>query len=150
MKLFHARDFTGAVRIFEQAANGPSREVAHVARQHVRMCQQRLAKMIPALKGPEDYYNYGVSLINRRQLSTAEETLKRALEQAPNADHVYYALSICRGLQGDLDQAAKFLEQAIRLDPKNRMIARNDPDLLEFGRRSPVRELVFAEKKESA
>jgi hypothetical protein len=41
------------------------------------------------------------------------------------------------------------MEKAIRLDPKNRSIARTDQDFLEFGRVSPLREIVFGERKET-
>lgn len=150
MKLFHERKFVEAAKEFEQAASGPGRDLAHSARVHLRMCRQRLAHSEPDLQTPEDHYHYAVGLLNQRRLEEAESHLRVAVEQRPNADYVHYALALCRGLQGDLAQAAQYLEQAIRIDPKNRIIARNDPDFLEFAKEPPVRDLVFADKKEPA
>jgi tetratricopeptide (TPR) repeat protein len=149
MKLFHSRDFAGALELFEKAAQGPSREMAHTAKVHARMCAQRLGKLIPELRGVEDVYHYVTGLISQRKLSEAEKQLRQVMDGSEDKDFLHYAMSLVRGLQGDLSGAAKHMEQAIRLDPKNRMIARTDQDFLEFGRHSPLRELVFGEKKES-
>lgn len=150
MRLFHARDFAGALSLFEKAAAGASREMAHAARLHVRMCSQRLGKLTPELRTAEDVYHYVTGLISERKLVEAEKQLRLAMDGSPEKDFLHYAMSLVRGLSGDLNTAAKHMEQAIRLDPKNRMIARTDQDFLEFGRHSPLRELVFGEKKESA
>ena len=148
MKLFHKRDFAAALTLFEQAAAGDNREVSHVARQHANMCRQRLASLSPVLKSSEDYYHHGIDLIGTRKLNEARTILAKAAELDPQADHIQYAMGICLGLAGDLENAARHISNAIRLEPKNRMIARTDPDFLVFGRQSPLRELVFSEKKE--
>jgi len=149
MRLFHARDFAGALALFEKSAEGPNREMAHASRLHARMCSQRLGKLIPELRSAEDVYHYVTGLISQRKLGEAERQLRQAMDGSQDKDFLHYAMSLVRGLQGDLNSAAKHMEQAIRLDPKNRMIARTDQDFLEFGRHSPLRELVFGEKKES-
>jgi Tfp pilus assembly protein PilF len=150
MKHFHARDFAAARKLFEQAAEGPSREMAHTARLHARMCEQRLAQSRPEIRNPEELYLYSIGLINRRQLPEAENALRRALEQAPQADHVHYAMALVRGLQGNLEEASRFLARAIEINPQNRIIARNDPDFLEFGRQAPLKEMVFSDAPLSA
>ncbi len=148
MNLFHRRDFRAALDLFTQAEAGSSRDIAHAARQHRRMCEQRLADLKPDLRTADDYYHYGIGLIAQRKLDAAREALGKAAEMAPRAGHIFYALAIGFGLSGDLETAARHLSTAIEIDPKNRSIARTDPDFLEFGRCSPVRELVFLEKKE--
>lgn len=148
MKLFHARDFKQALDWFEKATEGPNREMAHAARLHARMCAQRLGRFVPELRTLDDVYQYVTGLISQRKLVEAEKQLHRVMDSAPAKDFLHYAMSLVRGLQGDLDGAAKHMEQAIRLDPRNRIIARTDQDFLEFGRHSPLRELVFGEKKE--
>ncbi|MCS7023436.1 MAG: tetratricopeptide repeat protein [Bryobacteraceae bacterium] len=148
MKAFHARDFQTAKRLFEQSLSGLSREMAHVARLHIRMCEQRLNHSEPVLRTPDELYHYAVGLMNQRRLEEAEGKLRKALEAAPNSDYIHYALGIVCGLRGNLDEAAKHLSRAIEIDPRNRSLARSDQDFLEFGKNSPLRELVFGEKKE--
>ncbi len=148
MNLFHRRDFSAAIELFAQAAEGGNREVAHAARQHLNMCRQRLAAQSPDLHSAEDHYQYGIGLIALRKLDEARKILAKAAELNPTAGHIQYSFGICLGLSGDLPAAARHISLAIQIDPKNRSIARTDPDFLEFGRYSPVREVVFPEKKE--
>ncbi|MBS1826621.1 MAG: hypothetical protein JST93_15000 [Acidobacteria bacterium] len=148
MNLFHKRDFRAALPLFAEAAGGPNVSIAHTAKQHVRICEQRLGTPAPELHTAEDYYHYGIGLIASRKLEEAAQVLRKAAELDPRAGHVQYSLGISLGLAGDLQGAARHLGTAIQLDSKNRSIARSDPDFLEFGRYSPVRELVFLEKKE--
>lgn len=148
MKAFHARDFATARKLFELVLEGPSREMAHVARLHIRMCDQRLATIEPELRTPDEIYHYAVGLINQRRLPEAEAKLRQALDSLPDSDYVHYALGITRGLQGDIQDAYKHLARSMQLDGRNRSLARSDPDFQEFGRQSPFRELVISEKKE--
>lgn len=148
MRSFHARDFASAKKLFEQAVGGLSREMAHVARLHIRMCEQRLARSEPELRTPDELYHYAVGLINQRRLEEAETKLRKALEGAPKSDYIHYALGITRGLRGDLEEAAEHIGRAIELDPRNRTLARSDHDFLEFGKNPPVRELVFGERRD--
>ena len=68
MKLFHARKLKEARELFLQAVDGPERDVAQRARLHVAMCDQRLQQAPVNLGSAEDYYNYGVALINARHV----------------------------------------------------------------------------------
>lgn len=144
--LFHARDFRKALQLFQRSAEGPNLEMAHSARLHARMCEQRIDQGAPQLGTAEDYYNYAIALINRRQLPEAERQLQEALRLAPGADHLYYALALCRGLQGDFAAARAHLKRAIEIEPRNRILARNDPDFRELAAEPPLRELLFPER----
>lgn len=144
--LFHKRDFGKAGTFFEKAAAGPVREVAHSARVHARICAQQTENASLKLSTAEDYYNYGIALLNRRDLDQACESLKRAAGLAPEQDHVFYALALCFGLKGDMDQAYSNLKRAVELDPRNRAQARNDPDFAEFVHRRPLEEFLFPER----
>lgn len=131
MELFHARDFRRARDQFEKAASGPNREIVFSARTHQRMCEQRLEKPAPSLETAEDYYNYGVALTNERRLDEARKHLEKAASMR-SADHYEYALALCLGLAGEIDQAAAHLRRAIELDARNRVAVRNDADFSEL------------------
>ena len=73
--------------------------------------------------------------------------LQRALEQEPNADHVYYALALCCGLSGDPQGAYENLRRAIEIEPLNRMRAKQDPDLASISQQPPLDRLLFPGKK---
>jgi tetratricopeptide (TPR) repeat protein len=146
-KLFHARSFAPAKELFEQAARGPERGVAHRAQSHADMCARRLERPIPTLESAEDFYNYGVALINTGKIAEARETLHKALAMAPNADHIHYALGLAQALSGDLDRAYENLKRAIEIEPRNRIIARQDADLAPLAGQPPFYGLLYPEKK---
>ncbi|MFN0100981.1 MAG: hypothetical protein ACKV2U_02705 [Bryobacteraceae bacterium] len=143
MKLFHKREFQGALPLFDEASKGIDVSIAHTAQLHARMCRQRLEKDSPQLKTSEDNYAYGVALAGRRELTGAEKYLQRALQLAPRADHILYSLALVKGLQGDIPSAAGFLSRAIEIQPANRSTARADPDFHDLLRHQPIRELVY-------
>jgi len=144
--LFNARKFAQARELFAKAAAGPNKEMAHNADLHVRMCDSRLEKPVVQLKTVEELYNFGVAMINTRSLADAQQHLEAALKLAPEADYVYYALALCRGLAGDLDGAHGNLKRAIELEPRNRISARQDADFAGIINQPQIQQLLFPEK----
>jgi tetratricopeptide (TPR) repeat protein len=147
--LFHSGEFQPAGELFRKAARGPNREMAHVALLHARMCERRLAAAEMTPRSADEHYNIAVALINQGRLEPAERHLQEALAQTPDSDHLYYVLSLCHGLGGDLAGAYDHLKRAIELRPQNRIAARNDPDFAEIGQQPPLVELLYPERAES-
>jgi tetratricopeptide (TPR) repeat protein len=147
MRLFHARQFKEARELFVQAIRGPECDVANRAQLHLAMCDRRLQQITISLGSAEDYYNYGVALINSRNLAEARAHLEKALELSPAADHVHYALALAQALSGDLAGAQQNLKRAIELEPRNRLIARQDADFAPLANQPPLDALIYPEKK---
>ncbi len=147
MKLFHAGRFNEARDRFQQAVTGPERDVANRARMHIAMCDRRLQQTTVSLRSAEDYYNYGVALINSRNVAEACTHLEKALEIAPASDHIHYALALAQALGGHFAQAHDNLKRAIELEPRNRLIARQDADFAPLANQPPFDALIYPEKK---
>ena len=147
VKLFHARKLREARELFTQAVEGPERDIAHRAQLHVAMCDRRLEHAAVSLGSAEDYYNYGVALMNARNVAAAREHLETALRLAPGSDHIHYALGLAQALAGDLTAAHENLKRAIDLEPRNRIIARQDADLAPLAGQPPFDALLYPEKK---
>ena len=147
MKLFHARQLKEARELFVHAVRGPERDIANRAQLHIAMCDRRLLEVTVSLRSAEDYYNYGVALINSRSLTEARANLEKSLQMSPNADHVHYALSLAQALDGDLSGAQQNLKRAIELEPRNRLIARQDADFAPLAHQPPFDALIYPEKK---
>ena len=81
------------------------------------------------LKTADEFYNYGIQLVNERRLDEAQQSLKRALKLQPKAGHIHLATAVLKALQADPAAAYQSLKKAIELDGRNRVLARNDPDL---------------------
>jgi tetratricopeptide (TPR) repeat protein len=147
MKLFHARKLQEARDLFQTASGGPERDVAQRARLHIAMCDRRLQKATVNLGSAEDHYNYGVALINSRNIGEARKHLERALEMAPGSDHIHYALALAQALSGDVLNAHENLKRAIELEPRNRIMARQDADFAPLANQPPFDALLYPEKK---
>jgi tetratricopeptide (TPR) repeat protein len=147
MKLFHSRNLKDARDFFRQATEGPERDIANRARMHMAMCDQRLQRATIDLGSAEDYYNYGVALLNTRNVAEARKHLEKALQLSPGSDHIHYALAAAQALGGDGAAAFENLKRAIELDPRNRLIARQDADLNHLANQPPFDTLLYPEKK---
>jgi len=148
MRFFHARKFKEArERFAEAAAGGPERDVAQRARLHIAMCDRRLQQAPVSLGSAEDYYNYGVALINSRNVAEARTHLEKAIQIAPGSDHIHYALALAQALSGDVTNACENLKRAIELEPRNRIIARQDADFGPLAHQPPFDALLYPEKK---
>ena len=147
IKLFHLRKFQEARNLFVAAIGGAERDIANRAQLHISMCDRRLLQATVNLRSAEDYYNYGVALINSRNLTEARSHLEKAIEMSPGADHIHYALALAQALDGDINNAQQNLKRAIELEPRNRLIARQDADFAPLANQPPFDALIYPEKK---
>ncbi len=127
-RLFRSQSYPLAKTAFELAIDGPQRELTHNARLHVAMCERRMQSSQVDFSTAEEHYNYAISRLNVRDLSVARRHFEAALAMAPSGDHIFYGLSLCCGLGGDYQGCYENLKRAIDLQPRNRLVARQDPD----------------------
>jgi tetratricopeptide (TPR) repeat protein len=148
MRLFHLRNLKDARELFQLAAAGPERDVANRATLHLSMCNQRLHQPAPVdLGSSEEYYNYGVAVLNTRNAAEARTHLEKALQMSPGADHILYALALAQAIGGDYASAYDNLKRAIELEPRNRSLARQEADFVHLASQPPFDGLLFPEKK---
>jgi tetratricopeptide (TPR) repeat protein len=147
IQLLHKRSFREAKEMFEKARIGPNLEIAVNATTHVRMCERRLAAPLPEPKSAEEHYNYAIALINLRNLEEARRHVEIALKMEPRADHVHYAMGVCMALSGDAQGAYDSLKRAIELQPRNRMVARQDSDLEGVSHHPRIGKLLYPEQE---
>ena len=127
-RLFRSQSFPQAKAAFELAIDGPQRELTHNARLHVSMCERRMQSSQVDFATAEEHYNYAIARLNTRDLPVARRHFEAALAMAPGGDHIFYGLALCCGLGGDYQGCYENLKRAIDLQPRNRLIARQDPD----------------------
>lgn len=131
---------------FLDAAKGPVHPISDKARSYVQVCERRTANVGIELHTAEDHFNYGVERLNARDVDRAKHHLGRALLLEPRADHILYTMALCCGLAGDGAGAYDNLKRAIELEPRNRILARQDPEFAALVLQLPVlRPLLSAE-----
>ena len=86
IQLLHKRNYSQAKEMFEKARQGPSLEISSNAQSHVRMCERRMAAPPPEPKSAEEFYNFGVALINLRKLDQARRHLIALFDIFPPGD----------------------------------------------------------------
>jgi tetratricopeptide (TPR) repeat protein len=129
VKLFNARRFDQAFALFKEVSEGPHPTLRHRAGVHTKICRQHQQANKVLLKTAEEFYNYGIKLMNERSLDEADRHLKSALKLEPKAGHIHFARAILGALRGDRERSYESLKRAVELDPHNRYLARNDADL---------------------
>jgi tetratricopeptide (TPR) repeat protein len=150
VQLFSQRKLHEACASFKEAAKGPAPHIADKARSYERVCEQRTAAAETPICTAEDHFNHGVERLNARDVERARQHFDRALTLQPDADHVLYTMALCCGLAGDGDGAYENLKRAIDLEPRNRILARQDPEFLALFSQVPaLRSLLVSDHPES-
>jgi hypothetical protein len=144
MKLFSSGDYAEARALFDVAGSGPSISVGESAQMYARMCAQRIERAQPQLQTPDDFYNYGISLINSRRYEEARAPLQQAVSLSPQP-HYCYALALAEGHSGALAASAAQLRRAVEADPAIRSVARRDADFAPLLHHQQIREALAAE-----
>jgi len=83
-------------------------------------------------------------------MEVARRHLDRALAMEPEGEHILFTLALCCGLVGDGAGACENLKRAIALEPKNRILARQDPEFSALAQQLPaLRALLTSESADS-
>ena len=144
VQLFSQRKLLEACACFKEAAKGPAPHIADKARSYERVCEQRTAVAETPISTAEDHFNYGVERLNARDVERARQHFDHALTLQPDADHVLYTMALCCGLAGDGAGAYENLKRAIELEPRNRILARQDPEFLALFSQVPALRTLLA------
>jgi tetratricopeptide (TPR) repeat protein len=145
LRALQERKFERAKNLFQKVVSGGPRELADRAKVHLNTCIQHLEQASTNFRGPEEHYDYAVSLINVGDYVGAREHLDRILKQAPKADYAWYGMAVLDCLTGHFAEALKGLGEAIRLNPANRFQARNDSDFNNLADDPRFTELLYPE-----
>jgi tetratricopeptide (TPR) repeat protein len=145
--LVHQQKYQRAKQELEKVIAGPSKELADRAQMHLRVAEQRMARIAEHNpRTPEDHYQQGVTMMNLGRWDEAREHLERAQKLAPKADFVFYAMAALDCLTGEADSAMSNLKTAIELRPENRYHARNDEDFAFLQEDPRFTELLYPER----
>ncbi len=125
IKALYAKKYAQAEKLLAQAeSDALQNDVANHARRYLAAARSRLAE---ARKSRTDPYLEAVYLRNQGNFAAALEICSRGGRQGKDERFAHLAASI-HALTGEMDKAAKLLELAIRLNPRNRVLAFHDSD----------------------
>ncbi len=143
---FQAHEYGQATEILRVilAAYPEEKELHERVRLYLQMCERQLAAQREMPQTLEERLYAATLAINAGALSEAAGHLESARKQDPDHDQALYMLAIVHAQQGNLTEAAELLQRAVEINPENRSIARNDPNLDALRGQSSVRSLFEA------
>ena len=119
------------------------RELQERSHLYLRVCERETARRPATPQTPQEQVYAATVALNAGDAATALEHLRRALSGAPDSDHAHYIMAVALTARGgDSVQAVEHLRQAITLNPENRALARQDPDLEPLRFTDEFRDLV--------
>lgn len=105
------------------------RELVERARLYLRVCERETSRQPATPTTPEERVYAATVSLNSGDHEAALDHLTRALRDDPESDHAHYIMAVALSMRGRADAALDHLRQAIALNPDNRSLAKQDPDL---------------------
>jgi len=121
-------------------------EVTARARTYLNIAESRLRTEISLPRDADSLYDRGVIELNRGDYVAAQEMFERALKREPEAAHIFYGLAATRSRLGSVETALQALQRALELQPKLRLRAQHDQDLVLLRNDPEFERLVFASR----
>ena len=143
LRAMQEHKFDKAKAALQKVVGGPSKELADRAAVHLSICNQHLERTTNQFKGPEEHYDYAISLMNVGDYVSAREHLEKLSKQVPKADYVAYGLAALDCLTGHVEDSLRHLDEAIRLNATLRFQARNDSDFHNLAEDPRFTELLY-------
>ena len=124
-------DFEGAAGFFRTVLERypDERELLERARLYLRVCERETSRQPPVPKTAAERVYLATVALNSGDQAGALDHLQRALIEEPDSDHAHYIMAVALGMRNRADEALEHLRRAIALNPDNRSLARQDPDL---------------------
>jgi tetratricopeptide (TPR) repeat protein len=124
-------DFSGAASYFRTVLERypEERELLERARLYLRVCERETSRRPAEAKTPAERVYAATVALNSGDHTGALDHLQRALGEDPESDHAHYIMAVALGMRNRADEALEHLQQAIALNPENRGLAKQDPDL---------------------
>jgi len=146
VRALQRHDYAGAAEHFRSVVQRfpDERELLERARLYLRVCERETANRPNEPRTPQERIYAATVSLNAGDANGALAHLRRALADDPENDHGHYIMAVTLTDQGQHREAIGFLRQAIELNPDNRSLARQDPDLAVLRETNGCRELLDA------
>jgi len=96
---------------------------------YLNICQRQATRREAAPQTIDERLYAATLAINGGQYDQAIAHLRLVRDEDPDNDHAIYMLAVAHAQRDEHAEAVAHLERAIALNPENRALARNDPDL---------------------
>jgi tetratricopeptide (TPR) repeat protein len=131
VRALQRHDYEGAATQFRSIIERypEERELQERSQLYLRVCERETARRPPTPQTAQERVYAATVALNAGDTGGALDHLRRALADAPDSDHAHYIMAVALASKGEPAQSLEHLRQAIALNPENRALARQDPDL---------------------
>jgi tetratricopeptide (TPR) repeat protein len=105
------------------------KELHERVRLYLNICQRQAEQRLMSPQTVDERLYAATLSINGGQYDQAIAHLRLVRDEDPDNDHALYMLAVAHAQRDEHAEAIAHLERAIALNPENRALARNDPDL---------------------
>jgi Tfp pilus assembly protein PilF len=131
LQALQRRDFAASAEALRNVIERypDERELLERARLYLKVCERELEPKEPAPKTADEWVYAATVALNAGDEATALRHLQRALTEDARHDHAHYMMAVVATRRGDTTGGLHHLRQATSLNPENRSLARQDPEL---------------------
>jgi tetratricopeptide (TPR) repeat protein len=145
VQLVQQGKYEKATAALEKFLPGAPPELIERCRMYIATCRRKMEHAALAFTTPEERYDYAISQLNRGMFEEAREQMDALASDAPEADFVFYGLSVLDSITGRPQECLSNLTRAIELNPRNRLQARTDSDFQNMFDDPRFTELLYPE-----
>src|SRR5262245_57764975 len=152
LQALQRRDFAASAEALRSVIERypDERELLERARLYLKVCERELEPKEPAPKTADEWVYAATVALNAGDEGTTIRHLQRALTEDARHDHAHYMMSVVAARRGDAVTALDHLRQAVSLNPDNRSLARQDPELESLRDDAAFRAVVETTASDSA
>jgi tetratricopeptide (TPR) repeat protein len=123
--------YSEAARLLESVLKlyPEEKELHERVRLYLNICERQATQREAAPQTIDERLYAATLAINGGQYDQAIAHLRLVRDEDPDNDHALYMLAVAHAQRDEHAEAVAHLERAIALNPENRALARNDPDL---------------------
>jgi tetratricopeptide (TPR) repeat protein len=125
------RQFGEAAEILQGVLDGypEEKELHERVRLYLNVCRRQSVPPDATPRSVEERVYAATLALNTGSYQEGLAQLEAAVREHPNHDHVQYMLAVVHAALEEYPKALSSLERAIELNPENRSLAWQDPDL---------------------
>lgn len=146
VRALQRRDYTAAAEHFQHVIlhHPDERELVERSSLYLRVCERQTANRARSPQTPGERIYAATVALNSGDAASALAHLRQALRDDPQSDHGNFIMAVALSDQGKMEEAVEHLRRAIALNPENRSLARQDPDLAALRETPAARALLDA------
>ncbi len=137
--------YNDAHAAFNALLEGAPHDLADRIRMYIAACVSQIHQGTTEFRTHEERYDYAISLLNHGQYDDASDHFKHILLENDSADYAFYGLALLASMVGRTHECLEHLEQAIKLNPMNRIQARGDSDFTNMAEDPRFTDLLYPE-----